>query len=221
MFEQQVITEPCNGCGGHLPADDDLDVTWERLLDDAEASKTRRDAVGDPVPEWLVDLPPEFGSCTPSGSWPWTWTSRPRPAQLSDHTVIEALVGFDRVASWAAARQARLLAELARGGRRIGRRILRGGRGSGASTPRTRPGSRCTVAGRRVCPDRTAVRLLAVLPETHAAWEAGRIDTAKARAVDDATWTLAPELAQAVQDRVLPRAPEQTLTEFKGALARR
>ena len=65
-----------------------------------------------------------------------------------------------------------------------------------------------------------ACRLLATLPETHALWEAGRIDTAKARAVDDATWMLLPELARAVQDRVLPRAPEQTLAQLKAALAR-
>ena len=48
----------------------------------------------------------------------------------------------------------------------------------------------------------------------------GRIDTAKARAIDDATWMLSPELARAVQDRVLPRAPEQTLAQLKAALAR-
>ena len=51
-------------------------------------------------------------------------------------------------------------------------------------------------------------------------WETGRIDTAKARAIDDATWMLSPELARAVQDRVLPRAPEQTLAQLKAALAR-
>jgi hypothetical protein len=51
-------------------------------------------------------------------------------------------------------------------------------------------------------------------------WEAGQIDTAKARAVDDATWMLSPEVARAVQDRVLPRAPEQTLAQLKAALAR-
>jgi len=59
-----------------------------------------------------------------------------------------------------------------------------------------------------------------VLPETHAAWEAGRIDTSKARTVDDATWMLAPALARAVQDRVLPKAPGQTLAELKAALGR-
>jgi hypothetical protein len=65
-----------------------------------------------------------------------------------------------------------------------------------------------------------ACRLLGTLPETHALWEAGRIDTAKARAVDDATVVLSDELARAVQDRVLSRASEQTLPQLKAALAR-
>ena len=58
------------------------------------------------------------------------------------------------------------------------------------------------------------------LPATYALWESGRIDTAKARAVDDATVVLSDELAQAVEARVLSRAPEQTLAQLKAALAR-
>ena len=57
---------------------------------------------------------PGFGSCAPSG---WTAleldTGTTEPGRLTDTDLIEAIVGFDRVASWAAARQARLLAELA------------------------------------------------------------------------------------------------------------
>ena len=65
-----------------------------------------------------------------------------------------------------------------------------------------------------------ACRLLATLPDTFALWEAGRIDTAKARAIDDATVVLSDEHARAVQARVLPKAPEQTLAQLKAALAR-
>ena len=61
------------------------------------------------------DPEPTLGSCAPSG-----WlaldldSATADPASCSTtHTLIEAMVGFDRVASWAAARQARLLAELA------------------------------------------------------------------------------------------------------------
>ena len=65
-----------------------------------------------------------------------------------------------------------------------------------------------------------AWRLLATLPDTYALWEAGLIDTAKARAVDDATVVLSDEQARAVQAAVLPQAPEQTLAQLKAALAR-
>ena len=183
------------------------------------------------VPDWLPaewdDAAPDepvlaSGRCTPSG-----WLAvdldlaTADPAGLSDDTLIEAMVGFDRVGSWAAARQARLLAELAR--RRPTDRAPYSARWAGVGSEyapdevgvalHLARGTACARIG-------LACRLLATLPETHALWETGRIDTAKARAVDDATWMLAPELARAVQDRVLSRAPEQTLAQLKAALAR-
>ena len=143
------------------------------------------------------------------------------PARLSDDTLIEAMVGFDRLSSWAAARQARLLAELAR--RRPAETAPYSARSAGVGSEyapddfgaalHLSRGSACARIG-------LACRLLATLPETHALWESGQIDAAKARAIDDATWMLSPELARAVQDRVLARAPEQTLAQLKAALAR-
>ena len=61
---------------------------------------------------------------------------------------------------------------------------------------------------------------MATLPDTHALWESGLIDTAKARAVDDATVVLSDEHARTVEAAVLPKAPEQTLAQLKAALAR-
>jgi hypothetical protein len=217
MFDTAIV-EPCRGCGERLP-EDDLDGVLERLLADADA---------------LDDLPsidqmhdegdePEFtyGSCAPSG-----WlaldldTATADPAQLTDHTLIEAIVGFDRLASWALARQARLLAELAR--RRPTDTAPHSARWAGVGSEyapdevgvamHLSRGTACARIG-------LACRLLGTLPETHALWEAGRIDSAKARAVDDATVVLSDELARAVQDRVLSRASEQTLPQLKAALA--
>ena len=101
------------------------------------------------------------------------------------------MIGFDRLASWAPARQARLLDELAR------RR----------PTDKAPYSARWACVGSEYAPDEVGValhlsrgtacariglarRLLATLPDTHALWEAGRIDTAKARAIDDATVVL-------------------------------
>jgi hypothetical protein len=164
---------------------------------------------------------PGYGACEPSG-----WlaleldTGTADSAALSDTDVIEAIVGFDRLGSWAAARQARLLAELAR-----------------RRPPDPVPNADRANVGSRFVPDEvgvalklargtatgrigTACRLLKVLPATHALWESGLIDTAKARAIDEATTVLPDELAAAVEARILGRATEQSLPQLRAALAR-
>lgn len=169
------------------------------------------------------DLPPEpnFANCTPSG---WLGLELDNgtedPAALSDESLIEAIVGFDRMTSWAAARQARLLAELTarrpadpvpnEDGVSVGSRFVPDEVGVALHL------SRGAAAGRVG----TACRLLQVLPATHALWEAGRIDTVKARTIDEATGVLPDDVAVAVEARVLPRAPEQSLAQLKAALAR-
>ncbi|MGH3916796.1 MAG: hypothetical protein ACRDTC_25815, partial [Pseudonocardiaceae bacterium] len=81
------------------PADGDwLDLAW---LDQVAAS---------PAPEQAP-----LSQCAPSG-----WLALEldhgtvEPAGMSDPDLIDTIIGFDRVASWAEARQAMLLAEFAR-----------------------------------------------------------------------------------------------------------
>ena len=197
------------------------------LLDEIEAGYATFDDGGwvpDAVPDWLTDgAPPRsYGNTEPSG-----WLAlelddgTADPAELTDDVLVEAIVGFDRLASWAAARQARLLVELA-------------ARRPADAAPHT---ARNACVGSEFAPDEIGVALtlsrgtaaarlamastlLTVLPATHALWESGRIDTPKVRAILDATAVLADEVAVAVQDRVLARAPEQTLAQLKAALAR-
>ena len=194
MFDSAVV-EPFPGRGGRAPGntldrlfdvvpDDELDSELQRLLDD--------EPVPDWVPDWADDTPPPtYGNCDPSGFLALELdTGTADPAWLDDATLIEAIVGFDRITSWAAARQARLLAELAR--RRPRDPVPNQDRTSVGST--FAPDeigvalhlSRGTAAGRIGM----AQRLLTALPDTHAAWEAGRIDLLKARAIDDATTVL-------------------------------
>ena len=220
MFEA-AVGESHAGFGSGAP-EDDLDGVLERLLADPDADLTWNPIAARGV-GMLHDEPVlAYGSCEPSG-----WlaldldSATADPARLSDDTLIEAMVGFDRLASWAAARQARLLAELAR--RRPSDKAPYSARSAGVGSEyapdevgvalHLARGTACARIG-------LACRLLGTLPETHALWESGRIDTPKARAVDDATWMLAPELARAVQDRILDKAPEQTLAQLKAALAR-
>ncbi len=175
-----------------------------------------------PASEWPPADPDEpvfaHGTCAPSG-----WlaldldAATADPAAIDDHTLIEAIIGFDRITSWAQARQARLLAELAR--RRPTDTAPHSARWAGMGSEyapdeagvglRLSRGAACARIG-------LACRLLAVLADTHALWEAGQIDTAKARAIDDATWMLTPDQARAVQGRVLPKAPTQTLAQLNG-----
>jgi hypothetical protein len=210
VFELMPADPEWEACGGMLDDDPDgmPDGMLERLLVDwAEPP-------GDPEPT--------LGSCAPSG-----WlaldldTATDDPASLDDATLVEAMVGFDRVASWAAARQARLFAELA--ARRPADKAPYSARwaGVGSEYVPDEVGVALHLTRSTACARvGTACRLLTVLPETHALWEAGLLDTAKARAVDDATWMLPQDLARAVQGKVLSNAPGQTLAQLKAALAR-
>ncbi|MGH3906983.1 MAG: DUF222 domain-containing protein [Pseudonocardiaceae bacterium] len=65
-----------------------------------------------------------------------------------------------------------------------------------------------------------ATQLSRRLPDTLAALQSGRIDLPKARAISDATEVLDDPATAAVQDRVLPKAPKQTVGELRAALSR-
>ena len=219
MFESAVV-DPEWDLDGHAPDDGFDDIGY----DDAVERMLAADSgwASDWPAEEPVEPQPGYGTCAPSG-----WlaldldTGTADVAALSDHALVEAMVGFERVAAWASARQARLFAELA-------------ARRPADRAPHT---ARWANVGSEYAPDEVGValhwsrgaacariglacRLLQVLPETHTAWEAGLIDTAKVRAVDDATAVLSDEHTRAVQARVLPHAPGQTLAQLKAALAR-
>ena len=162
-----------------------------------------------------------WGNTAPSGLFALEIDSDTREvAGLSDAQLIDAMVGFERLAGWAQARQARVLAEFAR----------------------RRPGDDATLVATdkpcamgRFAPDEVglalklarlsakarlgrSVQLEQVLPDTLAAWEHGRLDERRVAAICEATHHLTAEKAGAVQQRVLDRAPEQTLGQLKAAL---
>ncbi|HEY8300854.1 MAG TPA: DUF222 domain-containing protein [Jatrophihabitans sp.] len=65
-----------------------------------------------------------------------------------------------------------------------------------------------------------ATHLVSTLPKILALHEKGSISEAHARAATEATYGLTPEMIAAVQDRVLARAPLQSVTQFRAALRR-
>ena len=181
-------------------------------------------------PPWMDQVPPledtgqlPASRCAPSG---WLALELDQgcaaPHGLSDAELIEGIIGFDHVASWAGARQAVLLAEFAR--RRPGDHPLAVGCDRPSAASEFAPDevgmalrlSRSSAMNRLVM----AEALVADLPATLAAWQAGVIDSLKARAIAETSYLLPGELRGALEDRVLPRAGEQTVARLRARLAR-
>jgi hypothetical protein len=164
-----------------------------------------------------------WGNTTPSGLFALEIdTDTGDETGLSDPQLIDAIVGFERLTGWAQARQARLLAEFAR-------------RRPGDDPTLVATDKPCTIG--RFAPDEVglalkqarmsakarlgrSLQLQQVLPETRALWEQGRLDERRVAAICDTTHYLSTENARAVQQRVLQRAPEQTVGQLKAALKR-
>ncbi|WP_308283245.1 HNH endonuclease signature motif containing protein [Pseudonocardia nigra] len=189
-----------------LPAPiEDGGVEWHPRMDRAPVAEF---TVARVQPSGLLALDLDSSTAAPSG--------------MSDAGLIDSITAFDRVAAWAQARQAQLLAEFAR--RRPGDAgdLAMSDKASGVS--RYAPDeiglalhlSRGTAKARLS----EAVRLDAELAGARQVWEDGLIDQPKVRAICDATQYLTPEQASAVQDRVLVRAAGQTLAQLRAALAR-
>ena len=216
MFDTVLEVDRPEGWVG----EDELDMIDMMELDDL---------LGPPgmiEPEPRVRLAPE--------EWPWGCAvpgeetaigldaATTEPATLSDAGLIEGIVGFERLAGWAQARQARLLAEFAR--RRPGDDPTLVATDKSCALGRFAPDevglalklSRLTAKARLG----RAVQLSEVLPETLHAWQRGELDERRVTAVCDATHYLPVQKARAVQQRVLGRAPEQTLAQLKAALKR-
>jgi Domain of unknown function (DUF222) len=145
------------------------------------------------------------------------------PAGLDDDALIDAIAAWERLAGWVAAGQLSAIAEFAQ------RRPSQGA-GGDSGHPGLPAVSEFAVdelaAVLRLSRAAAAMRLqLAVelaerLPGTAAALRAGELDVPRARAVVEATSPLEPQVAAAVEARVLPRAGRQTVGQLRGSLAR-
>lgn len=144
------------------------------------------------------------------------------PSRLSDAQLIDAMVGCEHTAAWAEARQARLMAEFAK--RRPSDDLTSAGSDRlsvtspfapdevGLALRLSRWGANARIA--------RALELDHRLPETLQAWESGQLDERRVTAICDTVRHLSPEKAQAVQQRVLARASEQTPAQLRAALDR-
>ncbi|MGH8834284.1 MAG: DUF222 domain-containing protein [Actinomycetes bacterium] len=132
------------------------------------------------------------------------------PLVLDPAGLVDALIGFERLAGWVAAAQARILAEL-------GPSLIDGGddwlREEVAAALRLSG----QTAQRRID---TARDLCSRLPGTLAALSTGQISYLHAVVIAEATRDLAASAVAAVEDRVLARAARQTVAEFRRAVTR-
>ena len=196
---------------------------FDQLLDDEAPAESA------PLDEAAFDEgvagPVPLSRCAPSG-----WLaleldqSTAEAGRLSDHDLIEGIVGLERVASWAQARQARLLAEFAArrpsdAGDAEARRCARASVCSPYAVDEVGLALRLsrTTASARL---QQAASLVEELPATLAAFERGAIDAWKARAITETSWLLPDGQRAALESRVLGRASEQTLGQLRAALAR-
>jgi hypothetical protein len=144
------------------------------------------------------------------------------PARLSDADLIDTIVGFERVNSWSAARQAALLAEFAR------RRPPDESGPIGRENPSRYGEYAADEVGLALRLSRPAADnrltmaevLAADLPATRAAWESGAIDSLKARAIIEASYVLPREQRGELEARVLPKAGEQPVARLRAVLRR-
>ncbi len=199
---------------------------FDQLVDEAPPEEGAYDTC-DGLDGMVPDAEP-WSRCQPSG---WLGldldTRTVDPGRLDDAELIEAIAGFDHLASWAAARQARLLAEFAT--RRPSIEDTSGPLPRHAEAPSPYSEFAADEIGlalrlsRSIAADRlyTAVLLTTDMPEVLGAWEQGSIDTAKLRAIVEAALTLTGDGQRAaLATRVLRRAPEQTLGQLRASLRR-
>lgn len=176
--------------------------------------------------EWESGRPaallPTMANTAPSGIFALeTDMATADPAALTDAELVDGVVGWERIAAWARARQYALLAEFAR----------RPGDGTICAAPVPAPDRRewaadevamalqlaPRTAGARIG---DATRFGAALRPTLDLLAAGRLDHSRARLVATQLAVVDDTVAAAVQARVLPDAPGQTWGQLRASLRR-
>ncbi len=170
-------------------------------------------------------LAPELGGQMrmPPGPALAAWLGHTEAATLDDAGLVNSIAGWRKIASWAQAQELAAVAEVARR------------RGVTDDPSVERDPVRKLEA--EFMPNEIALALtmtqfaaeywvsLAVslsgrLPGTLSALRSGLIDLSRARLIDQYTTPLDDDLAQAVERKVLPRAPRQTTTQLAASLRR-
>jgi hypothetical protein len=152
------------------------------------------------------------------------WLATAPAASLADHDLVGAASSWRRIASWAQAQELAAVAQLAS---RAAARDRNTGAAADGRPARVTEAAAAEVAlglamsqyGAAGWAD-LAVDLAWRLTATGAALASGSIDLPRARLIADATSTLTDDDARAVEERVLPKAGQQTTASLRAALRR-
>ncbi len=226
MFDQLVDTRP----DAERPPDNYPDDCPDDVLDDFPDDVL--DEFLDPPPEELLGTDPgptlPAATSAPCGALALEldWATA-HPALLSAAELIDAAIGYEHLAAWATAGQQVMLAEFHR---RPADGTVRPA--ATAADPAGESAARREWAVDEIglaltlAPSAAATRMAhadraaAVLRPTRDLLSTGRISPDRARLIADMLADYDDGVAQAVQHRVLGRAPEQTWGQLRAALTR-
>jgi hypothetical protein len=141
--------------------------------------------------------------------WVWPSSGRPTFGSLSQTQRVDALLVVEQHRAWLDGLQQQLLAEVARGDTSKDRWV----REEVACALGLAP----VTAGTRL---KNAEQLCTRLPGTLGLLLDGRISELQARAVTEASYVLPDEVLPGFEERVLKRAPEQTLRQLRDVVRR-
>lgn len=142
------------------------------------------------------------------------------PAELSSYELIDAIKGWDRLAAWAQANQAKMVAELA--SRRPPAPFDDGFKSADVSRYVVEEISCALSLTRRGAENRLSLALEVTesLPGTLAAWERGDLDWSKVNMIADRTGVLDRAGRHRVEESVLPRAAGRTAGQLRKVVDR-
>ncbi|HEX7267727.1 MAG TPA: DUF222 domain-containing protein [Streptosporangiaceae bacterium] len=222
----------------------DLDVVdpgadWSRAVDCGEDPAPADGSGADAGGALGWDCSPEHGPGVFSPPWDepapdltplvaeWSWADAPPGAGLAaaldelpavlldDYDLVEAIAGWERIAAWAAARQATAVAELSHRPVFAGLRVTTDGIDPVRATA-------LEIAARLRVSHQEATYRVVVAQElttqrqaTLAALRTGRIDLRRARTIVDGVQILDTDRAAAVEAQLLATAAEQTPPAFR------
>ena len=152
------------------------------------------------------------------------WLATTKPGELNGFSLAGAAAAARRLASWAQARELAAVAEIAARAAVRDDSVPVGPNGGPARVP----DDAADEVALALCMSRfgaswwtnTAITLSWRLPNTLDALRTGTIDLSRAKLIAEATSLLDDDAAQAVEDRVLPSAGQQTLGQLRAALRR-